>query len=79
MIRSRVLRSRLRERFMVTTKDGAAFVGVLYSIDSKALVLREAEAVAAADDKSNVSLDGEVLVFTADVAYMQRPGGLDVR
>lgn len=79
MIRSRVLRSRLRERFMVTTKDGAAFAGVLYSLDDRALVLRDAEAVAAADDKSNVPLDGEVILLVADVAYMQRPGGLDVR
>lgn len=69
----RVIRSRLRERFVVTTKDGAAFAGVLYSADSKALVLREAEALGAAQDKSNVPLDGEVIVLLADVAYLQKP------
>jgi small nuclear ribonucleoprotein (snRNP)-like protein len=79
VIRSRILRSRLRERFLVTTKDGAAFSGLLYSLDKKALVLREAEAVQAAEDKSNLPLDGEVIIFASDVAYMQRPGGLDVR
>jgi small nuclear ribonucleoprotein (snRNP)-like protein len=70
---SRILRSRLRDTFIVTTKDGAAFVGLLYSQDDKVLVLRNAEAIAAADDKSNVPLDGELLVMVADVAYLQRP------
>lgn len=79
MIRSRVLRSRLRERFMVTKKNGGAFAGVLYSLDDKALVLRDVEAVAAADDGSNVPLDDEIIVLLADVDFMQRLGGLDVR
>lgn len=73
MIGANVLRSRLRERFIVTTKDGAAFEGLLYSADRTALVLREAEAIGAADDKSNVSLDGEIIVLLSDVAYLQRP------
>jgi small nuclear ribonucleoprotein (snRNP)-like protein len=70
---SRVLRARLRERVLVTTKDGAAFAGVLYAEDGKALVLRNAEALGAADDKSNVPLDGEVIVLLPDVAFIQRP------
>lgn len=73
MIGANVLRSRLREQFVVTTKDGAAFSGLLYSADSKALVLRNAEAIGAADDKTNVPLDGEIIVLLADVAYLQRP------
>ena len=73
MSRSRVLRSRLREQFYVTTKDGAAFLGLLYSADDKALVLRNAEAVGAAEDKSNLPLDGEIIVLLSDVAYLQRP------
>lgn len=73
MIRSRVLRSRLREQFYVTMKDGAAFLGLLYSVDSKALVLRNAAAVGAAEDKSNLPLDGEIIVLLSDVAYLQRP------
>ena len=79
MIRSRVIRSRLRERFVVTTKNGGAFSGVLYSCDDKALVLRDAAAIAAAEDKTDLPLDGELLLFIAEVDYMQRPGGLDVR
>lgn len=70
---SRILRSRLREKVLVTTKDGASFSGVLYAADNKALVLRAAEALGAADDRSNVPLDGEVIVLLPDVAFIQRP------
>jgi len=70
---NRVVRSRLRNKVMVTTKDGAAFSGVLFDADSKALVLRQAEALGAADDKSNVPLDGEVIVLLPDVAFIQKP------
>jgi small nuclear ribonucleoprotein (snRNP)-like protein len=69
----RVLRSRLRHKVIVTTKDGAAFSGILYAADNQALVLKGAEALAAADDKSNVPLDGEIVLLLADVAYLQRP------
>lgn len=70
---NRILRSIVRERVLVTTKDGASFVGVLFDIDRKALVLRQSEALGAADDKSNVPLDGEVIVLLPDVAFIQRP------
>lgn len=70
---NRVIRSRLRDKILVTTKDGAAFSGVLADADTKALVLRHAEALGAADDKSNVPLDGEVIILLPDVAFIQRP------
>lgn len=70
---NRVLRSRLRQPCLVTTKTGATFTGVLFESDRQSLVLRNAEAVGAAEDKSNVPLDGEILVLLADVAYIQRP------
>ena len=72
-MRSRVLSSRLRERFVVTTKTGVSFVGVLYSFDSTALVLKDALAVGAGEDKSDVPLDGEQLVPWDNVDFMQRP------
>lgn len=68
-----ILKSRLRERFLVTTKDGAVFEGLLYASDRKALVLRDAQAMGAAEDKSDVPLDGEIIVLLSDVAYLQRP------
>lgn len=72
-MRSRVLRSRLRERVVVTTKTGHTFDGVLYSHDDKALVLRAASATGAAEDRSDVPLDGELIVLLADVDWIQRP------
>lgn len=70
---NRILKSRLRETFLVTTKDGAAFSGVLYATDDKVLVLRDTEAVGAGENKTNLPLDGEIIVLLPDVAYLQRP------
>ncbi len=72
-MRSRVLSSRLRERVLVTTKTGDTFDGLLYSADSHALVLRQAAAVEAGENKTNLPLDGEIIVLLADVAWVQRP------
>lgn len=63
----------MREQVLVTTHDGAAFSGVLFEADDKALVLRNAEAVGAGENKTNLPLDGEILVLMWDVAYIQRP------
>jgi hypothetical protein len=57
----------------VTTKTGETFSGVLYSHDAKALVLRHVEAVGASDDRTNLPLDGELIVLMPDVAWIQRP------
>lgn len=72
-MRSRILTSRFRERVIVTTKAGESFAGVLYSADDKALVLREASAIGAGDNSTDLPLDGELIVLMADVAYLQRP------
>lgn len=68
-----MLTSRFRESVLVTTKTGETFSGVLYSADDKALVLRGAAAVAAGEKKTDLPLDGELIVLLADVAYIQRP------
>lgn len=72
-MRDRILRSRLRERVVVTLKTGDAFAGILYSSDDKALVLREAMAIGAAGRREDLPLDGELIVLVPDVAYIQRP------
>lgn len=72
-MRSRVISSRLRERVIVTTKTGDSFAGLLFSHDTKALVLREAEALGAGERRTNLALDGEIIVLLADVAYIQKP------
>lgn len=73
MSRSRVLRTRLRERVIVTTKTGESFGGILYSADDKAVVLRETAALGAGERSTDLPLDGEIIVLLADVAYIQRP------
>lgn len=72
-MRSRVLSSRLRNRVIVTLKTGDSFSGVLFSHDTKALVLREAEALGAGERRTNLALDGEIVILLPDVAYIQRP------
>lgn len=72
-MRSRVISSRLRERVIVTLKSGDTFAGVLFSHDDKALVLRESEALGAGENRTNLALDGELIVLMPDVSFIQRP------
>jgi hypothetical protein len=59
------------EKVMVTRSAGEAFLGVLADMDDRMLLLREAQAVGA--DGQRRSVDGELLIPRADVAYIQRP------
>lgn len=72
-MRSRILRTRLREQVFITKKNGDTFAGVLYSIDPTALVLRQTSAVGHGENGTDLPLDGEVIVFVADVDFIQRP------
>jgi hypothetical protein len=67
------LRRRLRSRLLVTLKSGTTFDGVLFAADRRVWVLRNAQALGAGDNGSTVPVDGEVLIFTADVEYVQKP------
>lgn len=69
----RLIRDRLRHRVVITLKDGQAFDGVLYAADSEAVVLRNAEGVAMGEKRTNLPVDGEVLILRADIAYLQVP------
>lgn len=69
---NRVLKSRLRSSVMVTRKDNTSFAGVLWEADSAALVLRNCEVVGAGEDKSNLPVDGELIILMPDVAHIQR-------
>lgn len=73
MFSNLVLKNRWRERVVVTLKSGESFAGVLWSNDSRALVVRNASALGAGENRTDLSLDGEVIVLLADVAYLQRP------
>lgn len=69
----KLLRLRLRRRAIVTLKTGDSFSGILYDADSEAIVLREAEALGMGEKRTNLVVDGEVLILRGDVAYVQLP------
>lgn len=67
---SKVFRDRKRSVFIVTTKDGRAFRGVLFDFDKRCMVLRNAEAL---EGSGPILVDGELLLLWADVAFLNRP------
>lgn len=69
----RLLRERLRRKVIVTCKDGATFSGVLYAADPDVVVLRQAEAHDPNPRAGAVPVDGEIVVFRADVSFVQIP------
>lgn len=60
---------RLRRQVIVTLKSGTTFAGVLYEADRSGLVLRNTEAISQSGNRTSV--DGEVLVLTGDVDFVQ--------
>lgn len=68
-----ILRSKLRSRVIVTLKSGASFEGLFFREDRESIELRQASALAAADDRSDVSLDGDLILMKFDVDFIQRP------
>lgn len=72
-ITSGVVRSKVRERLVVTLKSGASFHGVLFRADRSAWVLRDVVAMGVADRDDNAPVDGELLLFVSDIDYVQRP------
>lgn len=65
-----LLRSSVKRRCLVACKDGQTFSGVLWSADRGCLVLKQAAIVG---DGGTASVDGEVLILRADVAFIQLP------
>lgn len=57
----------------MTCKTGESVAGVLFSHDSKALVLRDAEALGAGERNTNVPVDGEWIALFDNVSFIQRP------
>lgn len=72
--RDKLIRQSLRERFVITLKGGETFDGLLVDADEKTLRLVN---VAAVGKTSRVSLDGELFIPRSDVAYLQKPGGVE--
>lgn len=71
--RDRLLRRRARQTVVVTLKSGLAFRGVLFDVDGRSLVLRNAEALEQGLNGSHVPVDGEVVMARSDVEFWQRP------
>jgi hypothetical protein len=69
--RDRLLKSLLRERFLVTLKTGETFEGLLDRVDDRTLEL--IRPVAVTDKGDRVPADGRVYLDRVNVAYMQRP------
>jgi small nuclear ribonucleoprotein (snRNP)-like protein len=70
MRRDRLLKSLLRERFVVTLKTGEAFDGLLDRWDESTIELVNPFAVT---EKARVQVDGRIYLPREQVAYMQRP------
>jgi small nuclear ribonucleoprotein (snRNP)-like protein len=70
MSRDRLLKTYLRERFVVTLKTGETFDGLLNEWDPTTVELVDAHAVS---EKGRVVVDGRLYLPRAGIAYMQRP------
>lgn len=67
-----LLAERLRDMVIITLKAGGAFRGLLFDMDDRTLVLREAVVLDDGNTATRVPVDGELLLARADVHYMQR-------
>jgi hypothetical protein len=72
----RLLKTALRERFVVTLRDeqDSAFEGLLVDVDARTLVLVDAVQISRGGAK--VGVDGALYLERSRVEYLQRPGGL---
>lgn len=68
--RDRIVSRHLRDRLVVTTKDGLTVEGVLVEADDKSLLLLDAAQVQAGGEK--VPADGTLIIPRGDVAYIQK-------
>lgn len=70
---NRIMRLRHRRTVIVTLRSGHAFRGVLFDSDLTALVLRNAEALPGPPAPASVLVDGEVIILSSEVEFIQRP------
>lgn len=72
--RDKLIRRNLLQRFVVTLKGGETFDGLLAEVDEKTLRMVNASAIG---KNSRIGVDGELFIPRTDVAYMQKPGGVE--
>jgi small nuclear ribonucleoprotein (snRNP)-like protein len=68
-----LLATRRRRSVLITLKSGESFSGVLMASDAQALVLHQAQALGIGENRTNVAVDGEVVILRPDVAFIQLP------
>jgi hypothetical protein len=61
-----------REQIVVTMKTGETFSGVLWEETEREIILRAAAGVSM-DRGNDIGIDGELLIFVTDIAYVQKP------
>jgi hypothetical protein len=72
--RDRLMRGRVRTTVVASLKTGSAFRGVLFDVDGRSLVLRNAESLTWGDgDRGPIPVDGELVLARAEVEFLQRP------
>jgi hypothetical protein len=69
--RDQLIQHALRERFVLTLRNGESFDGLLLDADEKTIRLGNAGAL---DGRNRAVVDGELYIPRAEVVYMQRPG-----
>ena len=70
----RVLKSLIKEKFLVSMVDGTAIEGLLIDADDKIIHLANCEQVVVNDSSTNrFKVDGQVLIPRTNVLYMQKP------
>lgn len=70
MWRDRVLRTHLREEFLVTLTDGTGLQGLLVEADDKTIVLANVSQV---DRDRTAPVDGQLFIPRSNVLYLQKP------
>ena len=70
--RDRLLRQVHLQRFVITLGSGETFDGLLADADDNCVRLVDVFAV---DEKSRVSVDGEMYLPRLNISYMQNTGG----
>lgn len=70
--RDRLLKQVLRERFVVTPKDGPTFSAMLAEVDDRSLRFVDVSVIGESGESRPAQ--GELFIARSNVAYMQRVG-----
>lgn len=69
--KDKLLKDRLKTRFVVTLTDGQAFSGLLVEVDERSLALRDVKTYDR--DAALQPVDGELIIPRDHISYIQKP------